>query len=103
MFPKSFTYLINKDEEKYQKCVSFVSMQLVSFHLRVNEKHFEVVEDFQYSGSLMNSMSNVSFEEPKQMHHSVKHILAFKSLSRDTKKNIYKTLIRVIALYSSKT
>ena len=57
----------------------------------------------------VNSTSDVSLEVRKRIQsgygafHSLKHLLASKSLSRGTKKNLYKTLIRVIVLYGSET
>jgi sorting nexin-29 len=83
--------------------------QRIGSHLCINDKKFEVVEEFKYLGSFVNSASDVSFEVRRRIHsgygafHSLKHLLTSKSLSRGTKCNLYKTLIRVIVLYGSET
>lgn len=101
---------VNEDKTKFlMVAASERTKQLIGSHLCTNGKQFEVVEGFKYLGSYINISSDVSFEVRKRIQsgygafHSLKHILTSKSLSRGTKKNMYKTLVRVIALYGSET
>jgi sorting nexin-29 len=102
--------LVNEDKTKLlMVAASDRTKQRVGQHLSVNGKCFEVVQEFKYLGSHINISADVSMEVRKRIHsgygafYSLKHLLTSKSLSRGTKVKLYKTLIRVIALYGSET
>ena len=101
---------VNEEKTKLlMVAASARTKQRVGSLLCIGDKKFEVVEEFKYLGSLVNSTSDVSQEVQKRIHsgygafHSLRHLLTSKSLSRGTKKSIYKTVIRVIVLYGSET
>jgi len=101
---------VNEEKTKLlMVAASTRTKQQVGTHLCINNKRFEVVEEFKYLGSFVNSSSDVTLEVRKRIHsgygafYSLKHLLSSKSLSRGTKKRMYKTLIRVVALYGSES
>jgi hypothetical protein len=73
------------------------------------DKHFEVVKEFVYLGSLMTPTNDMSLEIQRRIQTANrcffglrKHMLS-NHLSRQTKFTIHKTLIRPILLYGSET
>ena len=101
---------VNEDKTKLlMVAASDRTKQRVGSHLCINDRKFEVVSEFKYLGSFINTTADVSMEVHKRVHsaygafYSLKHLITSKSLSRGTKVKLYKTLIRVIALYGSET
>jgi hypothetical protein len=75
----------------------------------IGDKHFEVVKEFVYLGSLMTPMNYVSLEIQRRIQTAnrcffgLRKHLQSNHLSRQTKFTIHKTLIRPVLLYGSKT
>jgi hypothetical protein len=75
----------------------------------IGDKHFEVVKEFVYLGSLMTPTNDLSLEIQRRIYTANrclfglrKHLLS-SYLSRQTKFTIHKTLIRPVLLYGSLT
>ena len=101
---------VNEEKTKLlMVAASHRTKQRVGSHLSIDGKSFEVVQEFKYLGSFINTLADVSMEVRKRIHsaygafYSLKHLFTSKSLSRGTKIMLYKTLIRVIALYGAET
>jgi hypothetical protein len=77
--------------------------------LAIGDKHFEVVKEYVYLGSLMTPTNDVSLEIQRRVQTAnrcfsgLRKHLQSSHLSRQTKFTIQKTLIRPVLLYSSKT
>jgi hypothetical protein len=75
----------------------------------IGDKHFEVVKEFVYLGSLMTPTNEVSLEiQPRiqtanRCFFGLRKHLQSSHLSRQTKFTIHKTLIRPVLLYDSET
>jgi hypothetical protein len=75
----------------------------------VCNKHFEVVKEFVYLGSLMTPTNDVSLEILRRIQTAnrcffkLRKHLQSSHLSRQTKFTIHKTLIRPVLLYGSET
>jgi hypothetical protein len=75
----------------------------------IGDKHFEVVKDFVYLGSLMTPTNDVSLEIQRRIQTAnrcffgLRKHLQSSHLSRQTKFTIHKTLIRPVLLYGSET
>jgi hypothetical protein len=75
----------------------------------IGDKHFEVVKEFVYLGSLMTSTNDVSLEIQRRIQTAnrcffgLRKHLQSSHLSRQTKFTIHKTLIRSVLLYGSET
>jgi hypothetical protein len=73
------------------------------------DKHFEVVQEFVYLGSLMTPTNDVSLETQRRIQTANGHFFGLRKnlqsshLSRQTKSTIHKTLIRPVLLYGSET
>jgi hypothetical protein len=76
----------------------------------IGNKHFEIVKEFVYLGSLMAPTNDVSLEIQRRIQTANircffelrKHLWS-SHLSHQTKFTIHKTLIRPVLLYGSKT
>ena len=61
--------LVNEDKTKHlMVAASERTKQLVDSHLSINNKRFEVAEDFKYLGSFFNKTAEVSMEVHKRKH-----------------------------------
>jgi hypothetical protein len=75
----------------------------------IGDKHFEVVKEFVYLGSLMTPKDDVSLEIQRRIQtenncfFGLRKHLQSSYLSRQTKFTIHKTLIRLVLLYGSET
>jgi hypothetical protein len=75
----------------------------------IGDKHFEVVKEFVYLGSLMTRTNDVSLDIQRRNQTASRCIfglhkhLQSSHLSRQTKFTIHKTLIRSVLLYGSET
>jgi hypothetical protein len=75
----------------------------------IGDKHFEVIKEFVYLGSLMTPTNHVSLEIQKiiqtanRCFFGLRKHLQLSHLSRQTKFTIHKTLIRPVLLYGSET
>jgi hypothetical protein len=75
----------------------------------IGDKHFEVVKEFVYLGSLMTPTNDVSLEIQRRIQTAnrcffgLRKHLQSSHLSRQTKFTIHKTLIRPVLLYGSET
>jgi hypothetical protein len=73
------------------------------------DKHFEVVKEFVYLGSLMTPTNDVSLKIQRSIQTAnrcffgLRKHLQLSHLSRQTKFTIHKTLIRPVLLYGSET
>jgi Reverse transcriptase (RNA-dependent DNA polymerase) len=101
---------VNEDKTKFlMVAASERTKAIVGSHLVINDKRFEVVNEFVYLGSLVNSDFSTTDEVRRRIlaglraYFSLKHLLASKKLTRTTKISIYKALIRPVVLYSSET
>jgi hypothetical protein len=75
----------------------------------IGDKHFEVVKEFVYLGSLMTPTNDMSLEIQQKIQTAngcffgLRKHLQSSHLSRQTKFTIHKTLIRPVLLYDSET
>jgi hypothetical protein len=75
----------------------------------IGNKHFEVVKEFVYLGSLMTLTNDVSLEIQRRIQTAnrcffgLRKYLQSSHLSRQTKFTIHVTLIRLVLLYGSET
>lgn len=82
---------------------------IVGSHLVINGNRFEVVNEFVYLGSLVNTNFSTIIEVRRRIlaglraYFSSKNLLSSKKLTRNTKIRIYKALIRPVVLYGSET
>lgn len=101
---------VNIDKTKLLMiCPSQRTQALVGAHLNIEDKKFEVVKDFPYLGSLVDENFNTSLEVKRRIvtanraFYGVKHLLISKNINRHAKFQIYKTLIRPVAIYGAET
>jgi hypothetical protein len=75
----------------------------------IGDRHFEVVNEFVYLGSLMSPTNDVSLEIQRRIQTAnrcffgLRKHLQSSHFSRQTKFTIHKTLIRPVLLYGSET
>jgi hypothetical protein len=75
----------------------------------IGDKHFEVVKEFVYLGSLMTPTNDVSLEIQRAIQTANRYFFGLREhmqlshLSCQTKFTIHKTLIRPVLLYGSET
>jgi hypothetical protein len=75
----------------------------------IGDKHFEVVKEFVYLGSLMPPKNDASLEIQRRIQTAnrcffgLRKYLRLSHLSHQTKYTIHKTLIRPVLLYGSET
>jgi hypothetical protein len=71
----------------------------------IGDKHFEVVKEFVYLGSLMTPANDVSLEVQRRIQTANRCFFGFRKhlQSSQTKFTIHKTLIRQVLLYGSET
>jgi hypothetical protein len=75
----------------------------------IGDKHFEVVKEFVYLGSLITPTNDVSLKIQRRIQTQNKcffglhKLLRSSHLSRQTKFTIHKTLIHPVLLYGSET
>jgi hypothetical protein len=75
----------------------------------IGDKHFEVVKEFVYLGSLLKPTNDVSLEIQRRIQTANRWFFGLRKhlqsshLSRQTKFTIHKTLIRPVLLYGSET
>jgi hypothetical protein len=84
-------------------------IRYVGQSVAIGDKHFEVVKEFVYLGSLMTPTNDVSLEIQRRIQTAnrcffgLRKHLQLSHLSRQTKFTIHKTLIRPVLFYSSET
>jgi hypothetical protein len=77
--------------------------------MAIGDKHFEVVKECVYLGSLMTPTNDVSLEIQRRIQTAKRSFFGLRKhlqsshLSRQTKVTIHKTLIRPVLLYGSET
>jgi hypothetical protein len=75
----------------------------------IGDKHFEVLKEFVYLGSLMTPTNDVSLELQRRIQSANRYFFGLRKhlqsslISRQTKFTIHKTLIRPVLLYGSET
>jgi hypothetical protein len=75
----------------------------------IGDKHFEVIKEFLYLGSLKTPTNDVSLEIQRRIQTAnrcffgLRKHLRWSHLSRQKKITIHKTLIHLVLLYSSET
>jgi hypothetical protein len=101
---------VNEEKTKFlMVCPSERTKNLVGSYLQVGDKRFEVVTEFTYLGSLVDDQFNTSKEIQRRIvsaskaFYGIKHILRSKNILRNTKFELYKTLIRPVAIYGSES
>jgi hypothetical protein len=101
---------INEKKTKYMIAVrNDGKIRDVGQSVAIGDKHFEVVKEFVYLGSLMTSTNGVSLEIQRRIQTANRCFFALDKhlqstlLSHQTKFTTHKTLIRPILLYNSET
>jgi hypothetical protein len=101
---------INEQKTKYMFSAQNDRMiRDVGHSVAIGDKHFEVVKEFVYKGSLMTPTNDVSLEIQRRIQTSnrcffgLRKHLQSSHLSRQFKFTIHKTLIHPILFYSSET
>jgi hypothetical protein len=75
----------------------------------IGDKHFEVIKEFVYLGSLMTPTNDVSLEIQRRIQTVHRYFFGLRKhlqsshLSRQTKFTIHKILMRPVLLYGSET
>jgi hypothetical protein len=101
---------INEQKTKYMIAArNDTTIRDVGQSVPIGDKHFEVVKEFVYLGSMMTSTNDVSREIQRRIQTAnrcffglCKHLQS-SHLSGQTKFTIHKTLIRPVLLYGSET
>jgi hypothetical protein len=101
---------LNEQKTKYMIAArNDTTIRDVGQSLAIGDKHYEVVKEFVYLGSLMTPTNNVSLEIQRRIQTANKCFfglhkhLQSSQLSRQTKFTIHKTLICPVLLYGSET
>jgi hypothetical protein len=101
---------INEQKTKYMIAArNDRTIRDVGQSMAISDKHFEVVKEFVYLGSLMTPPNDVSLEIQRRIQTAnrcffgLRKHLQSSHLSRQTKFTIHKTLIRPVLLYGSET
>jgi hypothetical protein len=77
--------------------------------LQIGEYKFEKTEIFKYLGSLVTADNNISAEIQARLmarnrcYYALKNVLKSKNISQKVKLNVYRTIIRPVVTYGSKT
>jgi len=78
-------------------------------HLKIDNFAFENVENFNYLGSILNADNKMNIEIAERMakgnklYYAKAKLIKSKFLKKNTKMEIYKTMIRPVVTYSSET
>jgi hypothetical protein len=81
----------------------------VGQNVAIGDKHFEIIKEFVYLGSLMTSTNDVNLEIQRRIQTANRCFFGLRKhlhsshFSRQTKFTIHKTLIRPVLLYGSET
>jgi hypothetical protein len=99
---------INEQKSKYMIAArNDRTIRDVGQSVAIDDKHFEVVKEFVYLGSLKTPTNAVSLEIQRRTANrcffGLRKHLQSSHLSRQTKFTIHKTLIRPVLLYGSET
>jgi hypothetical protein len=99
---------INEQKTKYMNSAgNDRKIRDVGQSVAIGDKHFEVVKEFVYLGSLVTPTNDVSLEIQRKIQTAnrcffgLRKHLQSSHLSRQTKFTIHKTLIRSVLLYDS--
>jgi hypothetical protein len=99
-----------KVETKYVIAVwNYRTIRDVGQNVAIGDKHFEVVKEFVYLGSLMTATNDVSLKKHRRIQTANRRFFGLRKhlqsshLSRQTKFTIHKTLISPLLLYGSET
>ena len=100
---------VNEDKTKLLVSTSRRSTRLGQYVNVDNRHNFEVVDEFIYLGSAVNKNNDVSLEIKRRIvlanrcYFALSNHFRDKALSRTTKLQLYRTLIRPVLLYGSET
>jgi hypothetical protein len=100
---------INEQKTKYMIAAwNDRTIRDVEESVAIDNKHFEVVKEFVYLGSLMTPTNNVSLQIQRRIQTANGFFFGLRKhqsshLSRQTKFTIHKTLIGAVLLYGSET
>jgi hypothetical protein len=101
---------INEQKTKYMIAARNDRMiRDVGQSVAIGDKHFEVIKEFVYLGSLMTPTNDMSLEIQRRIQTAnrcffgLRKHLQSSHLSRQTKFTIHKTLIHPVLLYDSET
>ena len=101
---------VNEDKTKFlMVAASERTRKVVGSHLAIGSKRFEVVNDFVYLGSIISNNFDTPIEIKRRIlaaqraYFSIRHLLISKGIARRAKLEMYKTLIRPVALYGSES
>ena len=98
--------LVNEDKTKYMLSTSRGTSRLGN-NITIDSYKFEVVHNFVYLGTSINTTNNTSLEIQRRIalanrcFYGLNRQMRSKALSRRTKTTIYKTLVLPILLYRS--
>jgi len=88
---KKIGLIVNVEKTKFMMVSpSERTKSLVTTHFKVNDKEFEVVNDFVYLGSMINNEYNTSLEIKRRtvtaggVFNSIRHLLTSKKLTRNS-------------------
>ena len=97
---------VNEGKTKYMLSANREARRLGS-HVTAGKYNFEVVKEFTYLGTAVNSNNNVSLEIKRRItianrcYYGLSKQLGSRALSRSTKLTLYKTLIIPVLLYGA--
>jgi hypothetical protein len=101
---------INEQKTKYMIAArNDTTIRHVGPSVAIGDKHFEVVKEFVYLGSLMTPTNEESLEIHRRIQTANRCFFGLhkhqrsRHLSRHTKFTIHKTLIHTVLLYDSET
>ena len=100
---------INTEKTKYMVNSRSADTMAREGNLLVGDHVFERVRDFKYLGSMVTETNKCSEEIKSRIaagnrsYYSCLHMLKSRLLSRKSKEQIYKTLIKPVVMYSSET
>lgn len=100
---------VNEEKTKYMHMTRNVGRDRIRQNVTMDEYNFEHVQTFQYLGALITSDNNVKVEikqrilQGNKCYYATQQLLRSRTLTRQTKINIYKTIIRPVVTYGSET
>jgi Reverse transcriptase (RNA-dependent DNA polymerase) len=101
---------VNEDKTKFlMVSASERTRKIVGTQLVIGDKSFEVVKEFKYLGAMVDDCFNTSYEirqrivSAQKAFYGIKHLLRSKEVTRKAKFELYKTLIRPVAIYGSES
>lgn len=100
---------VNVDKTKYMVATASTPLSTAPQTIQLGETSFNMIDNFVYLGSLVNSMNIIGEEVRRRVtignrcYFSLKKLFLSTTLSRKLKCTLYSTLVRPVVMYGSET